>query len=437
MKRCLFAIAEILSTACFSIPTYAAMPGTMHDQGLLPGTRNKVAILEFTNPTGTWGLELSQILTREMLGSLRGVSSFGVLNLRQDERYVELNPTTATEIAQKQNALAVVWGEFFEAGTKVYLHSHLRIVSDRKIPPEASRLKIRDFPPRIETVPDRSNAKPSPTPLALAFQTKRGVVKAAPPSLLINFAPIELDTYSLQAIKESHRQTSTIRLQPDADSVQVGTLETRDAFGVENVRGPWMQIQTSRSISGWVNYASLEGRTNLSGLYGLLTFTQGVLQYLSGNFGAAQETISGYLNRPGEEQDKSNLALAHILLGNALFQRNSADSIRAAANEYLKASELLPNAAAPANYLAVARLKEFQNAAGDVPEMHDLEARLIRAVQAQNDADTLENLRVLYRCAAVSKFLREPEMNSASYSEQIARQIRLVDQVADELKDSR
>jgi hypothetical protein len=404
MKLSTLTFSLVCSVLFLSRPVQAAMPGKMHDSNLLPDVGYKIAVLEFENPGAKWGLELSQVLTREIIGSMRGVRSVGVVNLRQDAEHMDLNLSTVTEIAHRQAALIVVWGEFYENGSKVYLHSHLRIVPDDKI---------------------------AKSPLALSLQTGKGEIKAMPPSLLINFAPIELNTSSLKAIQESHSQSAAIHSDPRESAPEIGRLQTEDGFGVENVEGPWMQIRTRQGKAGWVHYGALEEQKELSELQAVVVFAQGVLQYLAGNFGTAESTISNYLGRWGEKQDKANLALAHILSGNARFKAGGSGP---ASEDYLKAAELLPHDAAPANYLAIARLLEYEWAQEYRPEMHDLETRLIRAVQSQNNVETLDNLRVFYKCAAESKFLQREGMSVQLYSDAISKQLALIEDIASKLK---
>ncbi len=85
---------------------------------------------------------------------------------------------------------------------------------------------------------------------------------------------------------------------------------------------------------------------------------------------------------------------------------------------------MMHNAAAPVNYITYPRQREYEESNGYVAEMRDLETRLIHAVQAQNDAATLENLRILYQCAAASKFLQRQEMSGPLYSETISQQLK-------------
>jgi hypothetical protein len=405
MKRSSATFSFVCSVLLLSPTIHASDATTMRDSTLLlPNVRYKIAVLEFENPGAKLGLELSQVLNREIIGSMRGVRSLGVLNLRQDAEHLDLNVSTVIEIAHRQAALIVVWGEFYENGTKIYLHTHLQIVPDDKI---------------------------AKSPLALSLRTDKGEIKAAPPSLLINFAPIELNTSSLKAIRESHSKSAAIHSDRSESAPEIGRLQTEDGFEVDNVEGPWMQIRTRGGQAGWVLYGTLEEQKELSELQAVVSFAQAVLQYLAGSFSIAESTISNYLDRWGEKQDKANLALAHILRGNARFKAGENDP---ASEDYLEAAALLPHDAAPANYLAIARLLKYASAQEYRPEMRDLEMRLIRAVQSQNNRETLDNLRVFYKCAAESKFLQRQGMNVQLYSDAISKQLASIENIASEIK---
>src|SRR5260221_969753 len=290
MKSTSATICIVLLVVSQNFRAGAEAPGKLHDPDVLPGVKNKIAVLEYDNPGKTrWGLELSEILSREIIGSMQGVSSVGVVNLRQDDNRVDLNLKNVLSIARTQKALVVIWGEFYESGNKIYLHSHLRIV-----PPDSSAKSAR----------------------GLSFQTRIGQAKATPPSLLLNFAPIGFTTESLRTIRLSHEQTATIRAGPEVTASEVGHLKTEDGFGVEEVKGEWMRIRTQAGTPGWVHYAALENQAELAGLRGVVYFAQGVLQYLVGNYELAETTMSTYLDRCGK-QNAANLGLPNILLGNA------------------------------------------------------------------------------------------------------------------------
>jgi hypothetical protein len=210
-------------------------------------------------------------------------------------------------------------------------------------------------------------------------------------------------------------------------------LQTEDGYEVDNVQDPWMQIRTRQGQAGWVHYGTLEEQKELSELQAVVSFAQGVLQYLAGSFGTAESTISNYLDQWGKKQDKANLALAHILRGNARFNAGGAWA-GPASEDYLEAATLLPHDAAPANYLAIVRLFQYRWTQEYRAEMHDLETRLIRAVQSQNNVETLNNLRIFYKCAAESKFLQRPGIDVQPYSDAISKQLALIEEIASKLK---
>jgi hypothetical protein len=382
-------------------------PGRMHDNELLTGSRNKVVVLEYGNPgESKWGLECSEILTREIIGSIRGVPSVGVVNLRQDERRMELTLTNVLEMAQRQKAMVVVWGEFYQVGEKIYLHSHCRIVPWQKI---------------------------AVAPVSLSIKTAQGELKAEPPSLMVNFTPVEITTNSLLALRASHETSATIHSEPSETSAAVGRLSTTDGFGVLSAQSGWMKIRTWENYEGWVHYATLENQKDLNSLQAVIRFAQGALQYVSGNYETSEATLTMYLETCGK-QDAANLALARILLGNARFRGGKKEFAESASSEYLKAIDLLPENAAPVNYLAVARLLKHSATRTYTPEMTDLESRLIRAVQ-QGNAEAATNLRILYQLAATNGFIRPPEMNAQSYTNSIARQLSLIGDIQGHLQE--
>lgn len=403
----------ILGLSCLitflSLQALGVAPGKETDAELLPGSKYKFAVLEYESPEQSkWGLELSRILTQEIIGSIRHIPGVGVVNLERAESRAARDWRAVGAIAQRQKAAVVIWGEIFEADRKIYLHSHLSIFP-----------KVNSWHQSLE----------------LSVQTAAGPVQARPPALLVNFAPVEIPIESVTALQNFHREANTLRVGPMHNAAENGQVHPHDTYSVSEVEGPWMKIRLDRGLSGWVRYANLEMHPSLSELKAIVLFAQAAMHYLAGNFDPAANTFSAYLTRYGEKQDPVNRGLANILHANAQFKAFGFD--RAVPREesisarYLEAARLMPNQAAPINYLAVLRVKKYEHEKKFVPEMRDLELRLIDALQKEPNPDSINNLRAIYTLAGRSNLLQTDKMDSDAYAAAISRQMKVLDHLSE------
>lgn len=381
--------------------------GYVNDSNLLPGSRFKFAVVEYESPRESrWGAELSRILTQELIGSVRRIPGVGVVNLEQATNRLSMTLDAVRAIAQRQKAAVVIWGEIFEAGSNLHLHSHLSM-----------------FP----SVSDTNQS------LDLVVETPGGIVRAQPPTFLVNFAPIQIPIDSVAELQKMHQEANTLRVEPNPRAAESGQVHPQDTYSVIAIAGPWMKIRLARGISGWVRYANLEFHPKLRDLKSIVLFAQGVMHYFAGNYHDCRETLDGYLKLYGDGQDAINRASAQIVLATAVFKANrfeeSVPRNENVSKIYLQAAALLPNQAAPINYVSAVRLKKYAYAEKYAPEMRDLEKRLIQAIQNEGHPDSIENLRVLYRLAASTRFLDSGGSSPAVYTALITNQLGKLDRL--------
>jgi len=397
----------------------------MGDPLLLPSVRYKILVLEYDSPQKSgWGSDLSQMIAQETIGSMRGVQSVGVIHLSQPQERVVLGPEKVASLAGDQQSRVVVWGEFYEAGKSVYLYSHLRIAPDPSFPGSDLRL----------------------TAQLAGIAGGQLDVRAGPPTLQVNFAPIAVSSASLSRMRTLSDQTVTLREGPDERAREVGQLRLREPYWLAKVQDGWVLVQ-SRGSGGWVRHATLGSEKELKDVGALVQFAQGALQYIAGSYKAAEETFSSYLSQHGSKQDSMNRAMAFILLANAQLGGGRALARLTSGEEisyrYAEAAKLLPNSAAPVNYLAVARLTKYQRTEGPVPELRDLEQRLIHVVKSENDRDAIHNLKVLYQASAQRLFLFKPPPPEshegdpkARYRQSLSQQLRLLSSLENQLSSN-
>jgi len=382
--------------------------GEIGDREFLEDVPYKVLVLEYDSPQrSAWGRELSQLIARQVLGSMRGLSHAGVVDLKQREQRVLLRPERVVALAREQEAQVVIWGEFYLSEKGVYLHSHLRLVTLRHLRLMA-RLPGSNLP-----------------------------VQAALPSLQINFSPIAVSLTTLNQLRDLAEQSVTIRLRPSQSAPAIGRLMLREIHSVQQTRQGWMLVETPER-RGWVYYAALEPGTapgsarELREVGAVVEFAQGALQYIGGSYAAAEETLRAYLSQYAAKQDSMNQAVARILLTNASILKRRDRSWSTAGDEllsgYLQAAQLLPNSASPVNHLAFALLQRSTEREGFSDQFRDLENRLIHVIKTEGDLDSILNLRSLYNLAARRRLLlRDSKQSLESYQASLARQIRLLD----------
>ncbi len=350
---------------------YCGEKGLIHDATLLPNVKHKIVVLEYDNPLNTtWGKDISQIISQEILGTMTGVQSVGVVNLYQSEDKVVYTPNEIKEIGDRQKALIVIWGEFYIENDNVYLHSHLRIIPSK------------DFPES-----------------GLGLRAEMGDLKALPPTLQVNFKPIKLKTQALEKLHSFYNQTNIIRKKPDDQSQEIGKINLRDAYTINSRNGDWSKITLSSGISGWIKHSTLSRQEELIEIKNSLKLPQGILQYISGSYNTAINSLENYISLSGFHQEKMNLAFSHILLGTAILRsilsQHRSISIEVknkVIGEYEIANSILKNNSSAINYITVVKcvLGEFDRS---------LEQKLINIIRTYNDVDAIHNLKNIYQDA--------------------------------------
>jgi hypothetical protein len=393
---------------------FAGGIGTIGGTKILPNVKHKILVLEFDSPElSSWGKEISQMLAQEILGTITGVTGAGVVTLRQPQERIILTADTVEGIARDNNAFVVIWGEFYREEQSVFLHSHVRIVPREDIP--QSRL-------------------------GLEFTLYRGgTLRASPPTFQVNFAPIELPLATLESLKSLFEQTVVLHEGPSANSRVVGELKPGDTYYPTQVQGSWIKITMTGNKSGWIRYATLGAQKEFAALRGVMLFAQGALQYISGNFKAAEKTIGTYLQKHGSSQDAMNQALAHLLLGTARWRANHWNELprnEPVSHEYLKAAELLPNASSPVAYLMIARIAAtvFLGAKERYDAMRDIEERLIHVIQTENDSAAVQNLLTFYTLAEGEGLLSSPSTSYQQYRDEIIRRKSILTEIQKNLR---
>lgn len=217
-----------------------------------------------------------------------------------------------------------------------------------------------------------------------------------------------------------------------------GELKPGDTYYPTEVQGSWIKITMSGNASGWIRYATL-GSRELFALRGVMLFAQGALQYISGNFKAAEKTIAAYLQKHGSSQDAMNQALARLLLGTARWRANHWNELprnEPVSQEYLKAAELLPTASSPVAYLMIARIAAtmFLGAKERYDAMRDIEERLIHVIQTENDSAAVQNLLTFYTLAEGEGLLSSPSTSYQQYRDEIIRRKSILTEIQKNLR---
>jgi hypothetical protein len=372
----------------------------------LPDAENKLLVLEYDNPLGAEsGWQISELIGQMTLASIRGVNSFAVITLRQEQQQrLALTPAHVDELARKQHSRVVVWGEFYQKDQKFYVTSHIRVVEDAA--PKGPRLRINW---------DVSE-------LGIADVPR---VQASAPTVQVNFAPIELSEPGIKQIEQLWNQTQVLRRDPRDTAEAVGTLPPKTPFFLGRTEGAWSQINVIGGKSGWVRLSDLGNTPEFKPTTGLVLYAQGLMQYFAGNFAAAAETFQNYLDVAAAGQDPMNQAMAHVLLGYAIFMDGAGRTPQGVASvrqHFEAAAKLLPDSASPVNCVAVALFKQAPEAPPDRQHVTAIEKQLVHVIQTENDVDAVRNLRALYQLPRAAEYF-VPSDDAVDF--QKARQQRL------------
>lgn len=356
---------------------------------------NKILVLEYESPLGgKEGAQLSQLLGWMALATASGIDSFAVVTLQQIETHLALTDANVKSLAERQHAAVVIWGEFYQQAGRVFVTSHLRYAPDLS--------------------PQTSGHDPGPNAGKFSWDIsklnipERTEAYASLPSTQVNFSPIEISTADLSSLQEVWRKTVTIRVLPNEASAKQGELSLATPYSVWETVNGWTRVSINER-SGWVRWADLSGLNDFKDLTGVLLYAQGLMQHLTGNPRAAEETFKRYLAKYASRQDPMNKAVAHLFAGYS--EMKGAVDWAFALKQFETAKALIPNASSPVNCMALVLFAKAARAAVSENETLALEKDLIRAIQAESDVDAIRNLEILYRLPQAEAFFKKKNPN--------------------------
>ena len=393
MKRSLL-LLTLLCALAFAPSCPAMIDGRMSDPEWFDGVASKLLVLEYESPFGgPYGKQLAELIGRMALATVRGLDSFAVITLRQEERPLSLTPETIEALARKQHTPVVIWGEFYEQSGRIFVTSHLRHVADTS-----------------------SNARP----MQISWDISRlGILGrtrayASAPTAQVNFAPVEISRTNLAALESLWKQTVLLRSEPREDAQPSGELKPDKPYYVLGASNGWTQLNVRQGGSGWVRLTDLSQDKQFKEMTGLVLYSQGLLQYLAGSHPTAIASFTGYLGNYAARQDPMNEALARILLGYSYHLDLSTDPLKRMAlsmQEFERAAKLLPHSASPINCQALALFNKAVRSKVSAQEMKQLEKRLIRVIQMENDVQAVRNLQVLYHLPGARESFQDGKAN--------------------------
>jgi hypothetical protein len=349
---------------------------------------NKILVLEYESPLGgKEGAQLSQLLGWMALATASGINQFAVVTLQQTETHVELTEANVRSLAARQHAAVVIWGEFYQQAGRVFVTSHLRYAPDLSSHPDVG--------------PNAGKFSWNLSQLDISAY-------ASLPSRQINFSPIEISTADLSSLQEVWRKTVIIRAEPNETSAKQGELSLTTPYSVGETANGWTRVSI-KERSGWVRWADLSDLNDFKDLRGVLLYAQGLMQYLTHNPSAAEETFQRYIAKYASRQDPMNKAIAHLFTGYSQMKR--ADDWEFSQKQFETAKALLPNASAPVNCMALVLFAKAARATLSENETLALEKDLIRAVQTENDVDAIRNLEILYRLPQAEPYFKKKSPN--------------------------
>jgi hypothetical protein len=374
--------------------TEAGIDGGMFDAEWFE-TSDKILVLEYENPLGgAEGVQLSQLIGRMALSTTTGVGNLAVITLRQMEKRIPLTDANVKALAERQRAPIVIWGEFYEQTGRVFVTSHLRY---------APTMPQRNFGRNTGL-----NAAKFSWNISQLKIPQRTEAYASLPSVQINFSPVEISSADLGSLQEIWKRTVTVRAKPDEASAVRGELALDTPYSVRESVNGWTSV-SQRNIWGWVLLDDLNRPSGFSELVGAVLYAQGLMQHLTDNPRAAQQTFNRYLKKYASNQDPVNKAVAHVFAGYSGMKGSS--DLESAPKEFEIAKALLPNASSPINCLALALFAKAERTVPSESETLALEKDLIRAVQTENDVDAIRNLEILYQLPQTEPYFKKKSPN--------------------------
>jgi hypothetical protein len=356
---------------------------------------DKILVLEYENPLGgREGIQLSQLIGRMALATTTGVGNLAVITLRQTEERIPLTEANVKALAERQHAPVVIWGEFYQQESRIFVTSHLRYTPN---------LRPRNFGRDIG--PNAGKFSWNISKLNIPERTE---AYASLPSTQINFSPIEISSADLSSLQEIWRKTVTIRAEPNEASAKQGELSLAAPYSVRESANGWIRVSIDER-SGWVRLADLSQLSDFKDLVGVLLYAQGLMQHLTGNTGAAAATFDQYLEKYAARQDPMNKAVAHLFAGYARMK--GATDLEFSLKQFEKAKTLLPNASSPVNCMALVLFVKAARGVASESETLALEKDLIRAVQTESDVDAIRNLEILYQLPQAEAYFKKKSPN--------------------------
>ena len=376
--------------------------GHIGDPIILPGVKHKILVLEYDSPLNTtWGKDISQIISQQILGTMTGIQSVGVVNLYQPENKVVYTPEKIEEIASEQKALVVIWGEFYTDEENIYLHSHLRIIPSKEFPESGLGLKYNGT----------------------------GQLNASPPTLQLNFNPIKLPIQTLQKLHSYYNQTVIIRAKPNDGANEKGEIKPGDTYTINSRSGDWSEITLHNGIKGWIKHSTLSDEGELKEIKSTLKLAQGILQYIAGSYKTSVTSLEDYLNSVDLHQDNMNRAFSHLLLGTAelriSFRENDLLTQKAELSvryNYEMADSILKDNAFVINYLTILKCASHTFSTA-------MEKKIIDIIKADNNIESVENLKSIYMNALISGGSYWIKRPSIGLEQQFSDRIKLLDEI--------
>lgn len=385
----------LLALFCFSVFTAPAGIQTYWWNREWFAGSNKILVLEYESPIGgREGVQLAELIGRMALSTTTGVEQFAVITLRQEEPRIDLTVANVKAAAERQRAPVVIWGEFYQQKGRLFITSHLRYTPSLA-PPRPKDATASKFSWDIAplNIPEKTHAY------------------AALPSAQINFAPIEITTANLKTLETVWRRSLTIYEEPDERSKRRGELALDEPYSIQGSGDAlsWSEVTSSNSM-GWVLLGDLRRLNEFNELTGVVLYAQGLMQYQTFNYAAAAETFNQYLaTKYTAKQDPMNRAMAHLLAGYSRMKASS--DVEAPLKHFAAAKQLIPNASSPVNSIALALFAKAVRSGANEAETLALEKDLIRAIQTENDVDSIRNLEILYRLPQAEVFFQKKSPN--------------------------
>lgn len=385
--------------------TFAMVAGRMSDPEWFK-LSNKILVLEYEDPLGgNEGVQVSELIGRMALATGSGIDKLAVVTLRQDEqKRFALTEAKVEELALRQRAPVVIWGEFYKQGERIFVTSHLRYAS-------------------INTSDDLrpgSNARPIKLPWDISKLNipDSPTASASLPAAQVNFSPLEISSKDLSSLQDAWSKSLKLHDRPDENSGLKGELELGSPYFITSSSNGWTQVETHHfdaahpnahtppnNMVGWVRLGDLSRLDTFKELTGVVLYAQGLLQASTENYDAAAATFAKYLGKNVSNQDAANQATAHILIGYSIL--NSSGDYGASLKEFEAAKTLLPDSASPVNCIALALFEKASRSAATDKEMQQLESDLIHVIRVDNDADAIGNLKILYQLPHAAEYFKD------------------------------